>query len=701
MVHSERVCVPDVCACRIDSTSALVDQALDQGDPRWSRCDLGFSALTLNAFPAYVTRDRFRLPVFDRVHNDWLFGTRWSQSLGPTLDREAMTLSTALRATASLRQYGTTVSLREGSALEDTNGTLTDAMAEVFALRGATMNRTAVDADASDLSPALSRAVARVLRAAVIAARERDNGLARYPEATQRRRLFTIAPFAVLPSTRFDERFDFSDPYDLGIFLGEVVLPVESAVDLAATIEAIDWSSITDTTGSFAQETPLGAVIVRGRERDLWSAESAPRVLLGIDLGGDDTYTAPVASNVDVDTPVSVMVDLGGNDTYGYSERASSFDTAMTLVSDVDGRASAGGSTAASMSRTGRQGSARLGVALLYDFGAGRDTYTSLRMSQGFGALGVGGLYDAGGDDTYTVEAAGQGAAIAGVGALVDAAGDDTYTAWTYSQGFGYTAGTGLLLDRAGRDVYVAKVTPGIYPSAQSPTTNNSMSQGMGFGRRGDGAPDRINLSGGLGVLRDTSGDDTYTASVFAQGSGYWGGMGLLLDGTGNDHYDARWYVQGAAAHFAFGALIDGGGRDDHNAMAVRQNMTLGAGHDFSVGIFVALGTEGDVYRAPNLALGAGNANGAGLFFEAGGDDRYEAATGLSLGNAALESLTDMGRLSRPTVGVFVDGSGHDTYVRNVGSTPIENDSRWTQRVHQEAPSERGFGVDGEGPTGL
>ncbi|MEZ4409748.1 MAG: hypothetical protein R3A52_25235 [Polyangiales bacterium] len=698
-LNGARACVPTDCACLAGARSALLDRALDQGSPAWTRCDLYFSGATLDAFPSYVTRDRFRLPIFDRVHRDWLYGARWARDLGPALDRDATTLSGAIRAAAGLRETGATTALPSPTPLTDA-GPLVDAIAEVFSLRGQTADRAAIAADASDLSPALQSAMARVLRAAIAAARARDEGLARYPDALQRRRLFTVAPYVLLPTSRFDERINLGDPYDLGIFLGDVTLPARAAADLAATVESVEWSALRGATATFTQATPLGAVVVRGAGDDAWSADDHPRVLLGVDLGGDDTYTAPVASNVDVDTPVSVMVDLGGDDAYGYPERRSTLDTAETLPSDADGRQIAGGTTAASMSRTGRQGSGRLGVALLYDLGAGRDTYRSLRMSQGFGALGVGGLYDDGGDDTYAVEAAGQGATVAGVGVLLDAGGDDDYSAFTYSQGFAYTGGAGLLVDRGGSDGYTARVTPNIYPSAQSPTTNNSMSQGVGFGRRGDGAPDRVNMSGGLGVLRDARGNDRYTASVFAQGSGYWGGMGLLLDGAGDDRYDARWYVQGAAAHFAYGALVDGGGRDDHNAEAVRQNMTLGAGHDFSLGLFVSLGAEPDVYRAPNLALGAGNANGAGLFFEAGGDDRYEAASALSLGNAALESLTDPGRLMRPTAGVFVDGAGADTYARTVGSGPT-NDGRWTQRTHDEAPSERGFGVDGAGDTGL
>jgi hypothetical protein len=54
----------------------------------------------------------------------------------------------------------------------------------------------------------------------------------------------------------------------------------------------------------------------------------------------------------------------------------------------------------------------------------------------------------------------------------------------------------------------------------------------------------------------------------------------------------------------------------------------------------------------------------------------------------------------RPTAGIFLDGAGADTYDRMpVG--PVGNDRVWSQRIHPEAPSERGFGADGVGTLGL
>lgn len=687
-------CVPDDCVCAAGARDTLLDRALAQGDPHWSRCNLFFTQSNLDAFPPNVSRDRYRLPVFDRVHRDWLHGARWASEMGPALDGRPITLSAHLAALASLRSDGSLTRVRVPPVSTDDGAeSFIDTLEALYAYGGGAFERERVESAVRSIPSPLVAALTRILAAALDAARARDQGLRFATDSKDREHLFHIAPHLVLPTLRADFRPDFTQALDLGSLLGDVELPIAASLRLAATIESIDWRTLRGRMGpTLTLDTPLGFILVRDAAGHRYTRSEFERTLLVVDLGGNDTYENSIAANLDVANSVSVAVDLGGDDTYGYPPVASPLDTPELLPSDGDGRVRAGRG-AISVSEQPRQAGARLGVALLYDLGGSSDRYRSLRMSQGFAAYGVGGLYDDGGDDEYTLEAGGQGAAIAGIAALVDAGGRDRYSAWSYAQGFAYVQGVAVLYDREGDDLYEGKVTPPLYGSAQDPTVNSSFVQGAGFGRRGDAFPDRINMSGGIGVLRDRAGDDRYTASIFGVGTGYWGGMGLLLDGAGNDHYDARWYTQGGAAHFAYAALIDGGGRDIHNMNATRQNMTAGAGHDFSLGIFVARGNEDDTYLTPNLALGAGNANGAGLFVDEGGADRYVPATALTLGNAALETLTDMGRLMRPTVGIFLDSGGIDRYERAMPGSE-GNDRLWIQRVHREAPSERGFGAD-------
>ncbi len=200
---------------------------------------------------------------------------------------------------------------------------------------------------------------------------------------------------------------------------------------------------------------------------------------------------------------------------------------------------------------------------MLFDLGGGNDTYTSLRMSQGYAHLGVGVLYDDGGADRYRAEAAAQGSAQFGIGIAIDAGtGNDVRESFVYSQGFAYVGAVGLLYDGGGNDVYIANNgNPNqggrpLYFSPQLPgKANPNMSQGAALGIRNP--EKKVWWSGGLGVLRDVSGNDRYEAGIFAQGAGYWQGTGILSDGSGNDRYDPFWYAQGSAAHFAVGILAD------------------------------------------------------------------------------------------------------------------------------------------------
>lgn len=692
MIGGRRACVPDDCGpFEPRAADTMLDRALAAG--MRNRSELFYSRTDLDAFPTNVTRDRFRMPIFNRVHRDWVAGARWARTMGPALDQRATALSSAIAAAGGIRSNGDALSLAPPTAVT-TALSLSAAIAALDAQAGGALTEAAITASLASVPADLQAALARVVAAMQQTRAARDEGISWPFSRDERERLFDAAPSQILSGF---SALNPRDGRDLGAILGGARVPITDAANLAATIESISWASFRGRMiAPVTIDTAAGSIVLRGGGADTFDEAALPSVALLVDLGGDDRYTAPIAANQSLDNGVSVAIDLAGADEYGYPVVAHAVDAMGFLASDRDGRDTR---ARISRSRTFRQGSGRLGVALLYDFGTSNDRYQSLRGSQGFGAFGVGALFDEGGDDQYNVEAGGQGAAVNGVGVLLDQAGVDRYTAWTYAQGFGYVRGVGVLYDRDGADEYVAKETPVAYPSPQNPMVNTSFSQGGGFGRRADGV-DNINMSGGIGVLRDARGNDRYSASIFGQATGYWGGMGLLLDGAGDDQYDARWYVQGGAAHFAFAALVDGGGRDVHNMNASRQNMTAGAGHDFSVGYLLADGMDGDVYNVPNLALGAGNANGTGFFVEAGGDDEYHAPSALTLGNAAYENLSDMGRLMRRTWGVFLDAQGMDTYDRTP-LAPVQNDGAWSQRIHDTAINETGVGADGNAPAGL
>jgi hypothetical protein len=416
-----------------------------------------------------------------------------------------------------------------------------------------------------------------------------------------------------------------------------------------------------------------------------------------IDTGGDDTYRIPAGANSELTNPVSVLIDLAGNDHYGYPAAPSARDQGR-LASDADGRAAQG--PPQSLSNTSRQGVGRLGIGFLFDLGTGNDHYQSLRASQGFGVLGVGVLFDEGGHDRYQGEVGVQGSAQFGIGLLIDRGGDDRYECYGQAQGFAYGSGVGLLYDRSGDDDYWAD--PGnplyggdpLYPSSQLGDKGNAnFAQGAALGRRAD-TTDQAYIAGGLGILRDYQGNDSYRAGVFGQGVGYWLGVGLLLDRDGDDQYDGLWYVQGAAAHIALALFVDQSGDDRYNQRFEPVLTSIGVGHDFSVAWHIDLAGN-DSYRAPGLSLGSGNDNGMGLMINAGGADTYQSLAAPTLGSAPLADPKPEGNRAKIlTLGVFVDTTGTDNYLVP-GTSPAQDQGDWHYLDLPRFPTaQKGIGVD-------
>lgn len=475
---------------------------------------------------------------------------------------------------------------------------------------------------------------------------------------------------------------------------------VDPARRIAFAIEDADLARFAGMSESLRIETSAGAFVIAPSTDDTWTDEP---VLFLLELGGDDVYTGGAGATQDEDNPVSVVVDLGGDDRYGYDEVPDADDGAGMLVSDEDGRSSGGYSP--SSSDIGRQGSGRYGIGLLYDLGGTNDTYASLRMSQGFGSLGVGILADDAGADTYAGEAGVQGAGVFGFGLLYDGGGDDTYRAWAFAEGFGYVGSGGLAYDAGGDDVWWSDpgndyggITIYYSPQLASGQGNSSFTQGAGFGLRGDAWG--VYLAGGIGVLRDQSGNDAYTAGVFAQATGYWEGTGILADGEGDDTYDALWYIQAGAAHYALAILVDGAGNDQYNPNFTPYNVMLGSGHDFSVG--VAIDESGDdVYHYTTLATGASNCQGIGIMVDNDGRDTWQADSAYStgLGNHSGECAT---RLNTQSEGYFLDAGGDvDMYVWPEGDTRTPMDDTSFGIAWTGTSDEIGGAVDGDGETGF
>ncbi|RMG08666.1 MAG: PDZ domain-containing protein [Planctomycetota bacterium] len=327
---------------------------------------------------------------------------------------------------------------------------------------------------------------------------------------------------------------------------------------------------------------------------------------LVVDLGGDDRYHARVGAGVP-DAPAALCIDLGGDDRY------------QSTVPYA-------------------QGAGFLGVGLLVD-ASGNDRYTtSAPFAQGASLLGAGLLVDANGDDAFRATRYAQGAALLqGVGALLDGGGDDLISAGLYVQGFAGPGAFGVLLARGGNDRYVA--LGGAPCSYGDPGTFRAMSQGAAIGFR-------HLASGGVALLLDNGGNDTYEAGNFSQGGGYYYGWGALIDrGAGDDEYEGSRYSLGFAAHSALGSFWDDGGNDRYRGWVGAQ---ASAAWDLSATFFLDEWGNDRYETGPGFSVGASAHNGFSVFLDLRGADVYRVAPGRAgpndyHGGASLSVFLDAG----------------------------------------------------------
>ncbi len=333
----------------------------------------------------------------------------------------------------------------------------------------------------------------------------------------------------------------------------------------------------------FAQDTEIGTVVVGGPGVTYYYKDAA----VIIDIGGDDIYFNNAGATRH-DMPVSICIDLGGNDVYNAKDDFS-------------------------------HGAARFGVGILMD-AAGDDQYVGKDFCQGFAFFGVGLVYDMGGDDQYNGQSMCQGGGAFGVGLLSDQSGHDKYISCRFSQGLGLTKGVGVLIDHEGNDQYIAG---GKFEDFRNPGRSfQSFSQGFGIGIRPDETV--IGASGGIGLLFDETGNDSYYGDYFGQGSSYYFSLGVLYDKDGNDQYHAGRYSQGTGVHSTIGVLMDDAGDDLYNAYF---GVSQACGYDTAIGLIVD-SAGNDYYKSGVMAQGVGSEKGLGLLLDLSGVDYYHANEG-------------------------------------------------------------------------
>lgn len=348
-----------------------------------------------------------------------------------------------------------------------------------------------------------------------------------------------------------------------------------------------------------------------------------------------------------------VIIDPGGNDSYALSFSGYGHQTYIVDLS---------GNDSYSMPPD-RVSPYFFGGNMIVDFG-GDDYYDGGSHFLGAGLFGVGILWDKSGNDRYFGDTFTQGAGCFGVGILRDDAGNDSYHAALFGQGFGFVDGIGILWDISGNDTYFAG---GRYKDILRYKDHYlSLSQGFAYGIR-------PKMSGGIGLLVDKGGNDSYISDIFGQGSSYWYGLGILADSSGNDQYISFQYAQGAGTHMTVGILLDILGDDVYSAKGVSQ----GCGHDRSAGMLIDLDGD-DCYNAYDLSQAAGSANGLGFLADIRGKDTYIVRS--------TDNTQGFGQERRDygSIGIFIDLGGLDGYAGGPGrDSTWWSDSKWGVGIDQ------------------
>ncbi len=355
--------------------------------------------------------------------------------------------------------------------------------------------------------------------------------------------------------------------------------------------------------------TSLGPVIVAAPGDALFDGPA----LLILTPDGCTTYAgaAGVANGLQGQF-LSAIIDLAGDDTY----------RGETLLGP---------------------GSAVLGVSVVVD-GGGDDHWHAAYAGQAAALYGVAWVDELGGDDVYRARGLAQGASVLGLAVLQDHAGNDLYEVGLQGQAFASLPGCAVLIDRAGCDRYLAG---GREPDHErNPDRYLSLAQGFAIGLRPA-------VGGGVALLADLSGNDTYVADVYGQGVSYYYAAGFLMDGGGQDQYSVYHYGQGAGIHLSHGLLLDREGNDVYQGGILVQ----GAAHDFATGLLLDRAGR-DTYVAGQNAQGHGMNNSFACLLDGAGDDVYagrDTGSTQGVGNSG-------GERGYGSLGLLLDLDGRDTY---------------------------------------
>ena len=259
------------------------------------------------------------------------------------------------------------------------------------------------------------------------------------------------------------------------------------------------------------------------------------------------------------------VIDLGGGDTYRAGAGAGP-DQRIAVILDLSGDDTyRGGGPDEPV-----QGAAVFGVALLWD-GGGNDRYEAQGMAQGSGFFGAGILWDEGDGrtDAYQGPVLGPGSGILRTGPAGPTAAAETPTTCggTARASAGPGGGIGVLGDAGGDDTYTAEVErpdhrTGV-PTTRPTASTSSHAQGAAIGRRADLEEGYSWAGGPGGARRPVRGTTSGARATGPSGRGTGSARGWSTTAAANDLYEAVYYSMASGAHFCIGAIFDEGDGDD------------------------------------------------------------------------------------------------------------------------------------------
>ena len=461
----------------------------------------------------------------------------------------------------------------------------------------------------------------------------------------------------VLTNLQPTQRFVFGRLFEMRLLAAEWIRFHRSVAE-------VPWDSFSGLPDFYLEfETRRGLVIFSGTGDDVH--DTTDPVLFAVDFGGDDVWRGGFGGAVGPLYRLSVVIDASGADLWTYHQVGDPRDGEL-LPADFAGREPVG--PPRSRSNRPRQGGAIMGVGAVWDLGEGDDTFESLRLSQGFGLGGIGVLVDESGGGTFRMEGLGQGAGLFGVGLLVTGDRPSSFEVRYRGQGWGGPGGVGILSAGHGPDGYDAPGSPDLTNPWSVVGGVIQQVQGAGGGVGAGG----LVTSGGLGVLLERGGDDTYRAARGGQGFGIAHGVGLLIDVAGDDEYTGGDWTQGAAARHGSGAVWDGAGDDTWSPISPASSSRAGAAT--AGGTALLFDAAGDDSYVLGSRSGAASASaGRAALLDADGNDQYTLLPGATLTLGACEAPEE----HVMQIAVFADLAGADVFT----STPPEvgNNATWLQ----------------------